>query len=452
MKNSIKQFLLVAAMVLTSTSGQAVNKVKDGESFPQILSYETLLELSPAKRESYIDGLRKMLIEMEATVQKNRDQASIEDYENFRHEFALLEMAFPSAWAQDAAPAAPTEGVIPRFENGNWTCGAAVQGVVFDHEVGTCRRTSLPLESDCGEGFEAGYIRSSALFGIRSRVTKYCIPKTSWERMSDERRQSLAQTTGAPSVRVQIYRKGDGDAANLVLGGHPPAAPTGTGPGTSPGGTQVDATRTRPGALGACAGHEIKCEGTRADRRKKFYDDASISSCIFAGNINEFMDKPKRPGRCRNSSTFRFSDHGHPYTCASARESVCNPLVFCLKKDNTPFCVPAKIDATKACDAASTADARLPDCLNQNIQGLADAWNHYREGFNQLCRNNAASRAFHCDECLIIAKRLADLNALATGDSCGEMKPYARRGDGKRDPDATTRPAPTRPAPTGGRQ
>ncbi len=144
--------------------------------------------------------------------------------------------------------------------------------------------------------------------------------------------------------------------------------------------------------------------------------------CVFAGNISHYIDNDKRVGRCQAVYNFSYSKGKPELSCGSYKKIVCNPMVFGVQKDGAPYCVAAKGQATKDCNEASTPETRMPDFLNQEVDGIRETWDQFANGFNRVCKSQAR-RQYFCEECNVMMSRLHEMNQLALGlTDCGSAK------------------------------
>ncbi len=435
----------VPALTQTQASGEIMASSPEAASrVPELLTYQQLVTLSAEKREAYLQGVRRLLVEIAKISEEKGDDMVASQMRELGGRYAALRALVSVAGAESdqpeaAAPAAKVEDVVPRFiDTGffseNWACEPSRSGrtnfrVRFDPRVGTCVSSALLSSGkSCEEGkfVEARLQRRS---GGGKGASRYCVPKASWDLLPESRRAALSSEEGAPSVADNFRRKwfGLGNAPTgrtavlastvaLSVKGLPIAASGGTKPV-------------------ACDAGFFACDTPWEDRRRKYYDDSSVDTCIFSGNVSAFIGGRKSRGRCKPVSEIQLSETGPKYRCLEKGMTMCNPLVFSVDKDGAPFCVPAKGSATRECDRLSSEERRKPDFLAQSVGGIQESWTKFRDGFNKLCKTSEASRKFHCEECRIMSERLVALNASATGTPCGDLKEAAAMpsaGDAKK--------------------
>lgn len=427
--------VLAQAQDVSAASPAAAAKV------PELLNYQKLMALTPERREAYLEGLRSILVEIGQISAEKGDDMIAGEARELRGRYFALQALLSVAGAQQgdsasapagnsaaptAGPAAPAEvaieAVVPRF-NGTgffmekWVCDAPKSKAgaplaQFDYEVGTCVQSS---HTTCEEGKAV----TAYLANRVGRPRKFCIPKASWDALPVARRVELAREAGASSVR-----------GNFALQWRSASAPRGQETVFAQTATAVEAplvlSRASAGVISGasgCTAGDFTCDTPWSDRRKAYYDDPAVNTCVFSGNVSSFIEGRKAPGRCKPVFEMRLSASLPMYRCLNRSETLCNPLVFGVSKDEgRPFCVPAKAHATRECNALSTTEARQPDFLAKNISGMQESWTSFREGFNKLCKTNEASRKFHCEECRVMSQRLVELNAKVANEICSDLK------------------------------
>lgn len=444
--------MAIATVDTATASNDAKKPAEIGKRFPELLTYRQMMTLSPEKRQAYLDGVAAMLVEIAQISREKRDDMVVQEARELQGRFIALQMLLVPAEASGgrglyhpppAKKYQPSEAVPRRKGSGllseNWTCDS-VSGangrelVTFDYRLGTCR---LADELKSGKACEAGAfvevaLKTGASVKNRARsIKRYCVPQASWDMLSMDRREQLSRPEGATSVADQFnYFWNDEKLPNSVeiaLGGRANVGDVAASikpKAEKSAGSTAEAPKAEAVGAGSCDAGQFACEGTWAERRKAYYDDPNVTTCVFSGNVSEFIGGKKTPGRCTPVFSLKVSQTGPTYQCLTRADTMCNPLVFGVDTEGRPFCVPAKGDATKRCDEASTEQTRKPDFLAQNISGLQESWEKFREGMNALCKTSEASRRFHCEECRVMADRLAALNASTTGTPCGDIKDY----------------------------
>ena len=184
-----------------------------------------------------------------------------------------------------------------------------------------------------------------------------------------------------------------------------------------------------------CVIRETDCSQIDRNAAKKaFFSEADAGNvdCIFAGNVSQYIDGNKRPGRCQAVYSFSYSNGSPALSCGSYRKIVCNPLIFGVQKDGSAFCVDAKSNATRDCNTASTKETRSADPLNVTTPGIKESWDSFAKGFNSLCKTQGR-RQYFCSECNVMSARVYEMRMMVLGEQgCGE----AKLADGSRDSQA----------------
>jgi hypothetical protein len=242
-------------------------------------------------------------------------------------------------------------------------------------------------------------------------------------------RQPEGRPAGAPQPPTGVEQSGDPNATR----------------GARPGQTLAAATQP-PRAQ--CTLAQRQCPGPNSPeyrRARAAFDSASNrigqAECIFSGLPSTYRDGRRGAGRCvaQNQFCLRPGDpasckgpQGHDLRCEQG-QAVCNPLLFSVKTDGTPHCVPAQANATRACHEIAKPDNSWPDFSSAFINGLRESWDDMNSRIQAICGNSiegeprsgrppAPAAVLNCSACNVIAQRLEQLNA-AAGHPCGGAQP-----------------------------
>lgn len=478
------------ALVLATSRGIATPPEKS-ESFPQILTYGQLMSLSEDKQIIYIQGLRRILVELAAYPQNgnrlitgNKDFRSPATTEpaavSVEISLANPPPSEPSVPANNA-PAAKVTLPIPTATtdtgaNINSADGKTAKAVSQPgsqanpdgNNVATSPSTSdqLPVMSDAD-------IKKLSLDQIVPRIPSEGSKNISCDK---ERGIVLFTPSGNPNVRgcrmasflprsscnltqfVPVSQESNGlffcmtkasfDALNeadrnKLRAPHPKAKPDTTAwkyfneaqppyrqpsppsPSASTENNPSPKTTAAPAPTEKCQIPSLPaCQTTDPEQaRRDFYNDPKApNTCVYAGNISQY----KGPTRARNGCK-RVSESplklttGQPLSCDNRKDAICNPLLFGVKNDGTAICLPPPHgQVTSRCDKHPIATVEnAKTFVTNNVNGLQDAWNDFRNGFNELCYNSKSSHNFHCAECAVMATRLAELNKIVIGNCSG---------------------------------
>jgi hypothetical protein len=169
-----------------------------------------------------------------------------------------------------------------------------------------------------------------------------------------------------------------------------------------------------------------KCESSSKAKKKiakDWYNSKAKEgelSCIYAGNVSSYKNPKKpKPGECKAVSEATFGEK--KFSCPEG-QSLCSPLIFGVKDyaKNEGYCTKGK-NATQECASKGSALATMG--LLQNLGATAGAeWERLKAGLKNVVANciledkeknkvSINSKAFQCQECQIIAARVADMKA-----------------------------------------
>lgn len=140
--------------------------------------------------------------------------------------------------------------------------------------------------------------------------------------------------------------------------------------------------------------------------------------------ITEWEVGGKWKGRCTGSNT------------------MCNPLLFGVKSDGKPICVPLGMTVTTECWSQATKMGntakkvseqllgKSPEMESMGIDNIADRWSQLRKNIAALCNRGSASLEFHCNECTSMSIQIKSMNmASVCADQCGRVDPNMSDAD-----------------------
>jgi hypothetical protein len=413
----------VAVLGLTLSSPAAAKKMYEvtiNGALPELLDYQEIASLPPYKRITYLEGLRKALVEMEKMGSGKSAESS-----QFKDAIVALLQQFTFI-DQAHAEAAPG---LPYVQNGKWACGA---GYRFDPRVGTCIVQSATgrfsfERGGCGSNRE---VFSPYNAGFQNSVV--CVPQQAWNDLPERRQQQLGwagknynprggvypnqafhsdSALANPEQSRSLVTRRQTDSPPIVPSAQaepPPPVPQGgnTRPavthwGDSPALPEADADRRhqesgdvigcrgllKPGESYSQEAHRQALQGFRREGTN------ASTACLMGGSFSEYQGSTVQKGKCKVVGSFPAgSNPENQLKCKNPKQSMCNPLLFCTKPQAPttspvaarPAAPPARsAGATRAlavtpaartepAPSSPAADAREPICLNVST-GLTEA-------------------------------------------------------------------------------
>lgn len=184
--------------------------------------------------------------------------------------------------------------------------------------------------------------------------------------------------------------------------------------------------------------YEIACPSEDSKYRFKVKEDfnSRVSGkkderCINAGMIGKYSIQGNK--KCQPVQKYEI---GQTKLTCPAGKTMCNPLLFGLAKSSPPkaHCIDIGLEMTQRCyNKAGGVNGAREFWKNPAFshEDIAREWKnlvtHLRE---DLCTEDASAR-YHCLECALIAKRLAELNKMVDGcpkeNKCGDKVICASR-------------------------
>lgn len=286
----------------------------------------------------------------------------------------------------------------PQKNGSSYFCGGAylelgkVGGSVY------CRLQKT--YSTCPDGFTA--------VDKQSNGTSYCATNKSFDQLNGPQQKEIKVVTEPKEGQASAPPPPPRDqvpVATSANGGPPGSGASQTGP---PPATD------KPTGGGGCRFPTFSCEG-----RSGTAYQANKDICFNAGNISKFGSNK----RCIGPKEFKLPGD-KTIACKDSEEIICNPLIFGVRSvaGEEAICIPRSQTATRDCDAAAKKEERRgsyeADFVAKNFNGLKEQWGEIEKGYNQLCFTESSK--YYCVECGVMAKRLHKLNAVATGDKCGQ--------------------------------
>jgi len=462
----------VAGLVLIFAASQGIAASSEKPaSFPQILSYEQLMSLPKYKQIQYIKGIREILVELATTpggrmVSQNEGRPG----DNFRSPAAsnnasvvIQEASPPAAASSAAAPAstaaqaeAPTDGtgpattgdpsaqaaaapnptetsstnatsppvsgqlpvmsdanvnnltigqIIPRIPSqgsDDVQCDTRRNIILFTHpadkNIRGCRLGSATYKQSCD-------LRTFVPVVQQKTGSFFCMTKASFNALSEEDRKKLqVPNPEAPANTT----------ASTFFKQH--AQPSSSPPTQNASPADTGTTASSPEAN--CKAPSLNCQNLDLNEaRQRFYQDSQAPNlCVYAGNISHYVNEKVQYGCIRVSEFHVSSDH--TLRCDNnKREAICNPLLFGVNTDGNPICLgPPHRQITNRCNQLSEATVeRAQTFLTEQKSGIQESWNELQQKLGALCYKSQSALDFHCTECKIMVKRLAQLNTSVTG-------------------------------------
>lgn len=226
---SMAPLCLVAAFTFFSSSSFARNIHKHVAQTPvtDLMTYQQLMQLTPAQRVAYIQDVREVLVLLEQMEIKARhlsyQSAEASSLREKISTIARFLAALPEARAEQSGDASPESSYVFPVLRGSEGWGCAVSGgfqadqYTFDTSVGTCvragsRENSLKVVTTptgpkataiprtCRSNETAVYVAGEAGEGL-AQAASYCAPNTALNQMKRSRAMAL-QNPSSPAASV----------------------------------------------------------------------------------------------------------------------------------------------------------------------------------------------------------------------------------------------------------
>ena len=407
---------IIFAFVCCSLIGSSSQAMSEEQS-SQIKSYEELMLLPLETRATYIDGVEKLMVELE-DIEIDKKQTR-------------LPSSDPSA-----TPGIPKLNIA----TGKVTCpgtlpGSSIKMIPYLFNPKKSKTLELALVQDpknylcstplweyfsCPKGFVPGQARwlytDTTKNNDKVQKSFRCFAENGFNKKSKATRDYIQRNVKEELAVAQAQKDYLNSRDQIAAKAKKRRA-------------QLD--KKAEGGSPLCTNESINAA------RAKFYRGAE-SLCIYGGNISQYKNGIKKTGNCQPPSQFCFESPNceNPatngkwkpaYKCASD-QVICNPLIFGIKEDQeTPFCVHRESNATLQCaEQSSDAKGGLKALLLGDIQaGFSGAWNQFADQFNKLCSLDDSAADFFCRECQTIKSRMIALN---TWSSNGKAKKFEKNG------------------------
>lgn len=441
------------------------------QDYPKLITYQQLMQLSPAKRRAYIESVRSILGDFELHMDDKTQPESAAQMESFKMELQSLhklETESHSTNSPGETTANPKQQhaqpikrlVVPYwqegsfFSSGKWSCdGLSSDKLIFNASVGTCTKPNYTADM-CSQGYHAAYVKVNLASG--PGVHEYCVPKDSWNALNDARKESLSQSSGASGDVVDIYSKKSSAGvimANLseedrqaALSGEKTPLPSqiesavhanklpatddlsSVPPDLSP--SSVHGKDGGAAVSGKCK-PKLTCPDLTSRQRRQLRSKLKGDVCIAGGNFSRYRGGHVRAGNCQTIRNWP-DNRNKKLSCTQPNTAMCNPLLYCADANKHPFCFVPTRSFTHDCSIAA-ANVKC-DPAEVQVLGLQDEWDKMRTdlakmvGTHCLAPTDAkkdsvgkkAFREFFCNECQDIIKRLYAANVSVTGEGCGD--------------------------------
>lgn len=184
--------------------------------------------------------------------------------------------------------------------------------------------------------------------------------------------------------------------------------------------------------------YEIACPATDSQYRftvkedfNKRVTETNDARCINAGLVGKYDISGNK--KCLPVQKFKIGSLD--LSCKSGT-TMCNPLLFGLEKQDpaTPHCITIGLEMTKQCyDKAAGAQGARDFWKNPSVthEAMAEEWDKITKFLREDICTEERSAKYHCLECALIAKRLAELNkmvdACPKANKCGDKVICASR-------------------------
>ena len=431
---------IVCALICVPQGAFAADKEETWD-FPRLISYDELIRLPPAKRESYLESLRVMLVDLARIAKYKKLGLFVERADEIAEYYAFLEMFFPRAVAAEASDCSKDE-IFTRW------CDQMTTGE-------NCRNVCLTQAE------------------LDRRVRKAHQLRNGTATPDVDPAPKSAPLTADPGLQAQI-------PGERLLGQPDPNKPPEIKQADEKNGYKIGADEKGtplfcPSAKVTC--HDDKSSEYRKGRGnllKEYHKEGNAereNTCVHSGNFSSYQGGKPAAGKCEAPTEFCFGGCSAPgkagdsptvgksaaLKCDKAKgESICNPVFGTEKTEGSKvgkaLCVTRaeRADATTVCynkSQALKAKGQLTlDFWNGDEPGIKDSWDQYAERFNNICRLPKQAQGIHCEECKAITYHLGTMHAIATNNGC-KMLSYAQWKDATKGQYKTPPPLPPqRPA------
>lgn len=361
----------------------------------EILSFHQWMDLPPAKREAYIEGLQKILAAREAAGQARGIEAARAQVPDVREVLWAMLLASTPAIAADPASCGKINFVLRGRYGGKLIC--------------------VDLGDDTGPRCSAGAFEQG---GSTSAMARQCPEKFKAFADAEAAKLSGRQLENFQRVRAAVEPKPEEAKPAEVKDGDK--------------GKPDTASTTRCGNVG------VKCEMQEdshkdVDHYRQAYRaemeklPAEKRRCAISGFVSTLSKKQK----CSAIREWKIGAHWTG-KCAS-NETMCNPMVFGFQEDGKAICIKLGQNVTNQCQGRAQVLGNNPKKIAEQLMGkteatkkipiddLADRWREFREGLTALCEPGA-SLEFHCNECATMDMQIRNMNMVSTcADKCGRV-------------------------------
>lgn len=417
-------FLLFACPASAqSSSTKKINQRK----MPEMLSYYQLTRLNERERIAYIEEVVELLKYVDARENGKTAELSASRMRTRTDLWSLLlrgesvnAVSCPSG--QGSVTVAQQTHCVAYCPKGTHDLGGVRCSINFKNEkLTTCHR-------DCVKIGSAGWIAQSdsGIVDRNGEIHSWSTPKS-----------------GRVRIAVPNESTKDGEQVPVTLSeGTVDVSPTDKEKSTP---NATDDTRNPAAAADekktltpkdAC--YEIACPKDDPEYRFQVKEDfnnrvkeTGDARCVNGGLIGKYDINGRK--KCLPVQTLKIGPLD--LKCKSGT-TMCNPLLFGLEKSEpvTPYCIPIGLEMTKQCyDKASGADGAREFWKNPSVthETMAEEWDKIVKFLREDICTEERTAKYHCLECAVIAKRLAELNKMVDGcpkaNKCGDNVVCASR-------------------------
>lgn len=429
----------------TSVSSNVVANSSSTKSIPELISYAELRAMNKIQREKYLIQLQNLLITISDS--SSWETVGLERGHKWQN------------WIEQLLETAEARSLTSQHKAMmSGKCPAGMEWNRNGRAYGCVAKKSCPLGTTLVQVAEDGLSCQTTAIGGNcpngflpqtdaNTKTTYCLPSSAMEEQKIPSPLPQQASSDEPAKPKAMDEKKDNNPlsqedrkvlSDMLI--HPektdpkylpkPVAEVKDGPTESTRGLetpeQVRGEETGNPAP-KCWWEEMqKCETSTKKRKaiaKEWYKskpkDGELA-CIYAGNVSGYKNPAKpKPGECKPTTEAAFG--GKTFKCSEG-QSLCSPLVFGVK------------DFGKGEGFCSKGNNATQDCAKKGsvagavglIQGLGPSasfeWDRLKDGLKKLVasciledkeKNSVTinSKAFQCQECQVIATRVAEMRA-----------------------------------------